>query len=1427
MKSRSIWSCLAAAIAMAVPCLWLGGCGSSNNANTVTVTISSSVGATIIVGQSTTLTATVTGGTTTNTAVNWQPCQFTTTTVSGTTTTTSTAATCPSDGSLGTLSNQETTGTATYTAPGKIPDQTKFPGLTIIITAQSQQDTSKSGNIKLTLDSGIGVTLTPVTATVPTNEQQGFSVVLSNDLQSQGVTWLITQSTATTTIPEPSLATCSPGCGSITASTPTTMTYTAPTAIPTASTPSGASTTPADLTIVATSKADNSRFATGTITIIQGGPITFNGITPTIAPQGAALWDIYLDAPNISSASKITITDQNGGQKVFNSTSGQVKVISPIPTSTVTNPPSSGARLRLQEADLAGATSNSATPLTYTVSVTDPGEPVTPGAGPFTFTLMPVRPTVVASAPNGVVQGAAAAEFPVAIDGGYFGPGGTFASASFQGNQLSQSGSNSRRLIATFQSSAIGPAGLYPLTVSRTTPPLPGINNAAVTTVAVFPDYSAGPPASPAPGSAIAAGINPSAIDIDPTVGVVAIVETGSNAVQFYTVSPGTLSPIGGPIGVGQTPTGISVNRTNHSVAVVNYAGQSVSILPIPNSGSTVVPMNVDLSGALQGQVTPAPLPYAIGVDPDTNLALVAYSSASTSSASNLGFVVNLNEGTGAPFGCMANSGQNPPCILSQVTLNTGQYPQIAMAEHGHMAFVTPGGSGVVEGVDVTAPSTSVALSTLSVTAGVVTVTTANSATLTGMIPGIPVTVLISGVPLLPGNINLNGVFLLPAGPTSSTTFQYSLVNNTTASGTVNGGTAFYGSPNLNFGGVSQTSQGIAINPISRTAAIANANATSQQINILNQLDQNVTSVNFQLNCTHFTAVCNGGTELPPGTVAVAWQPYTNSIVSYNPGQQQISISDPVTQQRYAIVNVNGVSATTVPVPNIPNLTLRLWGGIAVDPVTNQAIVVESGNGTATPGQIELINLGTFKPAEITDLVVPSPNPGPGIIGGIPNAFVPQATLTSASPLSGVRIFGSGFVSGSTQVRLDGVDITTQGGTVNVPASGGGREVDVTIPAFFLSLPHRFALDVVVAGGQPSNATDFIVIKSVDMSKACTTAAATPSSVAIADQLRNGPFSPIAVVTNSGCNNISIIDINPASPTFGTITNPISASLPSTISVGATPQGIAISQHLGFAVVANNAAGTASVVDLVNAKEAVPDVTVGTSPIGVAVNEATGVALVANFGSNTVSQINLGLLLGSSPATSLTANSIGGVQEPIAIAIDPDRGTNNQGLAEVTGLQLQSGGAPLGALFPVDIGLATPTLSTSISIGSVNSTPSGIVFNPAVNTGTANPGLFFVNSSGGNQISSFNPDTGVPSATSVGINPTALAVNPQTGAILTSNFTGNSISIVDTLSNPIRTVQTYGLPGSVQFGVAIDPFTNLAVIVDQAHNRVFLFPLPN
>ena len=1457
----------------------LSGCGSSNGANVVTVAVVPAGSTNVIVGTTLMLNAMVSGATNLN--VTWT-CMFTTTPTTGTNPKPTNPVSCDSaKGAVGNISDQQNT-SVVYTAPTNVPSSTMFPNLQIMIIATSVQDTKRTGSATLTLDSGISVVLSPTTATVPTKEQVQFLVSLQNDTQGKGPTWLVTQTLPTSTSPptaENLLPTCSPDCGMI--DTKTGL-YTAPATVPTST---KNTTTPADVTVVVFSNEDPTRFATGTITIIAGGAITFNGISPTIAPQGALFWDIYLDAPFISSVSTVNLAIPGGKANAVNP--DQIKVLFPIPTTATPNPASAGARLRLLASDLANAGS-------FTVSVMDRAETVTQSpTGVFTFNVLPTRTTSISSVPDDVIQGNLGPTTMVAIDGGYFGPGGARANVLFGGNLITTdvNKSNARQLTAAFPTAGLnsGSPGLYQLSVTSTTSPAPVPNNPSVTNLAVFPDYSVTQPQLAA--STIPAGMHPSAIDIDTDLGVVVVAEAGSNAIQFFRIVPstssatGTLVPIDTsgndcatscPVtGVGSIPmnlpVGVSVNRTNHTVAVVNYgqqttagvvSGQTVMdfSIPVPGSGKPgPAPFAVDISNALQGAVAPAPMAYAIGVDPDTNHALVAYSSLpSSTSFANLGFIVNLNPPQDPSKDCPLAL-PTPPftqgCLFAQVTLNTGLYPQIALAPHGSIAFVTPGGSGSVSGVDVTKGSNHALISSIMLGAGVVTVATT---TAHGLIPGNAGSVLITGASntSCAGNPNFDGVFSVSVD--SSTTFSYALPNST-ASCTVDPRlnnsqipTVFFNSPNLQFG-VSQTTQGIAINPITRTAALADANATGStggpEIDLLNSLDQSVTSVTFFANCTKFTTNCSNAPEFP-GTTNLSWQPYTNSIVSYNPSPiqhlSQVSISDPVTRQRYAIVPtppinpqipqtylgpggfaitvMNGASSTQ-------QSTLTLWGGIAVDPATNLAFVVESGSATNSGG-IQVIDLGppatpiAVKPLEITQVLVPSPTPGVGNIGGIPNTIVPEATLTSASDLGGVQIFGSGFGAPgntTTQVRLDQTPIPQ----VNVQVVND-RMLTAAIPHSFLSAPHHFALDI-VNGGVQSNASDFLVIKSVDLTGVCAGGKPQPSSVAIADQITTGPFSPIAVVTNSGCNNISIIDINPANATFGTIIN--------TAAVGTSPQGVAVSQRFGIALVANNGDGTASVIDLTKNPpvQAVPAVQTGSNaqPTGVAINEATGAALVANFNANTVSEIDLALLKPpvttppTAPPTTLTAIPIGGIQQPIAIAIDPDRGTNNQGLAVVTALQIVNGAVPNGELASVDIGLASPALSTTAVIGSVSATPTGVVFDPTAISGSANGGLFYATSSGGNEISAFNPDTGSSIPVSVGINPTSIAYNPQTGALLTTNLGSKTSSIVDMLSNPFKTRQTLGLPGSLQFGVAIDQFTNLAVIVDQGNGRVLLFPMPN
>lgn len=1404
----------------ALALLVLAGCGGGTKTNVITVTVTPS--ATVIVSQSITLTATVTGATDT-TISNWT-CQYLTTSFDSAGKQTAGTKTNCTDKTGNIPASGNTNTTVVFTAPAKVPDPTDHTILTgsnctassaacdfsILITAIATADPNQKGKLNpatLHLDSGIVVGITPSTATVPTDERQHFTATLTNDNDTtlNGVTWLVTQDTTSTTS-FPAKPTCSPGCGSISSDTAKTATFTAPHTLPTTTT----------LTVVAVSKADATRFATASVSLVTSGPITFNGISPTVVPQGAALYDIYLDAPNATSSTFITLTGATSGTKTINSDSGQLKVLFPIPNSTTTNPTSTGIRLRLTQDDLLTAD-------TFTIAMFDPATSVCPaagcplGSGPFAFEIRPVRPSSVASIPDSVLLKPPASlpnDQSLAIDGGYFGSQGRLVNVvGFSGNSLipGPTTSSSRRLNVALPSSEIGSSlpGLYSISVVSTASPAPSPNNPSVTNMAIFPDYSVNQPTVATAN--LAANANPNAVDVDTKLGILAVAETGANTVEFFNIGNNSLSSLS-----TQTvtkPTGLSINQSNHTVAVVSGQDQLVKVFPLPGQTgdpNVTYPLSISLTGLIPGNVSPAPVPYSIGVDSDTNNAIVAYSSSAAPTTAKVGFLLDLNKNSAQV--CIDGSAGSP-CVHAQVTLNAGSYPQIAMVPHAHTAFVTPGGAGVLSGVDVTKASSSVAISSLSLTSGLVTVLTS---TAHGLTPGNAGTVLIKGVPA--PNDFFNGVFTV-LSVIDSTTFTFALNNSTNTTEPVTCPTdpndptdltknpcqVFFSSPNIAVG-VSQTSQGIAINPITRTAAIADANATgnSPQINLLNSLDQSQSSISFHTGCTTaYITNCNSGPELL-GTSSVAFQPYSNALVSYNPQQNQLSVSSPVSLARFALLEQLDPALNapiTLPTVTVGGSTLTLFGGVAVDPATNQAFVAESAGN-----KIQIVSLGPLKSAQISELQVPTV--AGATIGGIPGALMPQGTLTSSSPLAGVKIFGSGFDAGS-QVRLDE--------TVVSSTRISDREIDFTVPASFLTLPHRFAVDVKTSTGVLSNATDFFVIKAVDMSKtsgkpACKDSGgngldAQPNSVAIADQLPGQPFTPIAVVTNTGCNNVSIIDINPenAGSTFGTVTN--------SIPTGTAPQGIAVSPRFGVAVVANHTDGTASVLDLKTLTQKGAAVTVGTTPTGVAINEGTGAAIVAVTGSHTISEIDL-------TQSTLSSKTLPIDQSPIAVAIDPDRGTNNRGLAVVTALQLIGGSSPIGALDAIDIGGATPVKSTTGSVSNVSATPTGLVFDPST-------ALFYAVSSGGNVVSAFNPDTGGTSSIRVGINPTSLAINPQTGGIMTINAVGQTVSIIDTVSNPFKTRSTFGIGGSSQFGVAIDQFLNLAVIVDQANNRVLIFPMPN
>jgi DNA-binding beta-propeller fold protein YncE len=1365
---------IAGALGFAAVSAWLAGCSNSTQANVVTVAVNPP-SAMLVVNQSIDFLATVNGAT--DTSVVWT-CTFTTSTTAAGATTPTVSAAAPCTAAQGVLSNTQPT-TVTYTAPATVPN----PPPAITITATSNANKKKTGTATIALDSGIRVTVTPATATVATGSSFQFHAILTNDNTPNDVTWLLAQATTTNVI-SPTATSCSPGCGSI----DTTGLYSAPATVPATNT----------VTVIATSKLDTTRFATATVTVVQAGPISFSNVSPSVAPQGGLFQDIFLSASNLTSSGVgVTVSGVTPPIDPFS----QVKVIFAPGSSSS----SIGARVRLNAQQLAVAGS-------FTVSITssNPASPVTtaPG-GNFTVNVVPVTPSVVASNPQSFPQNSqivpgfqdVAGPF-MSIDGGYYGP--PLVSAQLNGTGLpaitdpkDKNVSTPRRLnvkLPNLATLANGP-GLYPVTVTN-----PNASpSTAYTNIAIVPDYAN----SNLPGVptviTLPAGSAPSAIAEDKVLGVAVVAETGTSAIQFVDMRTATATPVllGSPITTGSIPastapgslpTGVAVDETLHIAAVVNYADRSLWIfqIPTPPALPATTPLGkIDLSTLIPvtAPTTPPtapPFPYSVGIDSQTHRGIVAFAST------NVGFIVNLDPAQPASV-CLP--GQPPAstptyCPIASVTLNNGSNPQVALDPRVDLAYVTPGGGGTLAVVDLqnVATQARIGISTATRTSNVVTVTTSTPHNLN---PGNPGTVLISGLPPGKNGTIFDGTFSVTSVIDASTfTYSQTAADDSTVSTTSSPGFVTYGTPFLTFS-LSPTVQGIAINPVNRTAVLADPNADSGQIGFIDSLDQTVSSLTLYLNTT---GVPSTGLAPESGVADVAFQPFTNTAVAFNPQLNEVSMLDPVLLQRDAIVKTGQNGLTTNGLKTISftssgvAISLKLSGALLVDPSTNTALVANSGSDNLSVLQLST----TFKTVNIEQVITPP----------VAGALLPQSTITTSGTtpgaLAGVRILGSGFDAGSI-VRLDGQ---------TVPATFvSAREIDATIPSSFLGAPRRFALDVVNSIGIVSNSTDFSVIEAVPI-PACSGTASAPGSVAI-DEQRN-----IAVVTDSGCSDSSIISLKPDS-TFGTLTH--------RIPTGATPGAVAVIPRYGFAVVTNNTPGTVSILNLDSNTQATTDVTVGSTPNGVAIDQESGIAVVANTGSNTVSIIGLIPLL-SVPAGTVTASTVSVNQSPIAVAIDPDRGTNNRGEAVVTSLLLSANGLPpSGELDVVDLGASPISRNTSVTLPTLQSTPTGIVFDPATT-------LFYASSSQGNTVTAFNPDNGQSQSIPVGINPTALAYNYQSSTILTVNALSNTVSIVD--SQTFKTRATLGISGSSQFAAAIHPLTNLAVIADQANNRVLLLPLP-
>jgi hypothetical protein len=1483
MKWRTMKT--AAMLMFAGAIFWQNGC-SSSSPNTIVVTVSPST-AIVIAGTVQTFSATVTGSTTTTS--QWS-CTYVYTPLPTTALpnpTQTSPANCTSgmtvaalnNGSLGTWTSTPTAASnvLTYTAPGL----SKFPNPIPIITftATADADKKKTGTAVLTMDTGIRVGVTPTTATVPTEvtpaQQVQFTAqFLNTSPANANPQWAVMQPVANNatdfpngTSPDPRGKTCSPTCGTISAQGVFTAPATQPTDTSPDSSGSSAATAAPTVYVVVWSGSDPNHYAVATITLVQAStnPITFTGIHPATVAAGGIVQDIFLDAKNLLNTTTITFTPPGGNQTPQAIPASNVFTI-PITkayctsSTTVTCDASILTRIRLTAQQLA----NAGTAQITVNNIPDANNPGKTTSISYPLNLVYASPALVSAVPDSYPQGN---NTQFSTDGGYYGGGNSpIVNLLFNGNLNIATAFNARQFTGPLEGSQTQSPGLYPVSIVSNAPkngqppfnppPYPNVT----TNVAVQPVFAnlasstTPPPSIPLMGGANA---TPSGIAVNTTKGYAVITEQGANAVEIVNFVPNPALPgrfmpqVTKQVTVGTQPTGIAIDdQIDLSGAgfagqdlgvVVNSADYSLTLLALPSG--TVIGSPVSLAGLVQEPSgTTAPTPFSVGVDPITHYAVVAFSNAF------VGFIVDVNPNpipTGQTGPACFVTTQSLPCAIASVSLNTGATPQVVMQPNAPLAYVTPGGAGVTSVVNLLLTNNSVAIAASPNgavrTNNVVTITTPSP---NGLNPSSPGTVLIAGVT----PADFNGTYNVTS--VSTYTFTYTQAGNNETGG---GGTVTFGNPYYTFSS-SATAVGGAINPVTRTFAFADPNASTAapQIGFIRTLDQSVSSLFLTRGS------CNGCTPSPSGAPetglrSVAWDPFTNVLVAYNPQDNfdEISLINPGgptsigTTSPYRIIAAipTGQLGTGTFTPS-GGTSVTVFGPMGYDPKTNLVLVANAGSNTLT--YLDLDPQSTFKKVNIRDIQVTTGGVASGQppLKSAPNAPnpLPKAVCDPTNPTNiyascfphGVtvgqgatlRVLGQGFLSGGTPVvRLDG-DAT--GVTIT---NSSDSELDVTIDKSRLTKAHDFALDV-VAGSTNSNTNDLFAVGILPLSSLCSSAIM-PEAVAIDD------IANVAVVTNYGCNNISFINIDSANAhnygvPYGTLL--------ATVTVGANPIGVAVIPRLGYAVVANNGESSASIVQYggtpfaakqlaftsstcttSSGTNSATNVCTGVAPTGVTIDQDRALALVANTGGNSLSAIDLTALLATTCANTSSTTCTPTPQlvpvsgPPTAIAVDP-----NRAIAVVTNIQNSGTTSVMGGLDVINLAPSPPTKTTTTSINSLTANPTGIVYDPAVS-----PALFYAASTQQNAIYSFDPDSTQTSLIRVGVNPYSVAYNFQTGTMVSVNSTSNTMSVIDAVNAPVfSTRETLGISSQSQFAIAIDPLTNTAVMADQNNDRVLIVPMP-
>jgi DNA-binding beta-propeller fold protein YncE len=792
-------------------------------------------------------------------------------------------------------------------------------------------------------------------------------------------------------------------------------------------------------------------------------------------------------------------------------------------------------------------------------------------------------------------------------------------------------------------------------------------------------------------------------------------------------VTPDPASISGSPtptISVGSGPSAVAIDQADGIAVVANKSSNSVSLVSLVGLSKNTV----------IGTITVGTAPTGVAVDD----LLPQHFAYVVNSGSNSISVIDLSLATPAVTQTLSLGSYAPGIIpVGTVPFSIGANPLT------HRAFVANQSTNVGTILDLANANTKLTPPCAAPPCPVTTITSGVTPFGTGAGPNVSIDQRLNWAMVTPGGAGTIALVDLGRAPSA---------------GDVGRMPELIGSLSI-----SSTVQGVGINTETHQALLTDPSAST--LTTFSLLNDSVTPVSFTV----------AGVPLnTPNFAASAVNPLENVGVAIQG-------------------SVTGATAVVADLEN--GIVLKEVSGlggrpdaVAVDPVSNEAVIVNGGDGT-----VSILSLG---PSLTSPQILEAS---------------PATTLTSAVPLQ-LIVTGGNFTPGSV-VRLDQAPVATVASSCLVTC----RQLTATIPASMLGGARRYLVDVLNTDGSVSNVTDLAVIQAVGVGSS-------PVAVAV-DTDRD-----MAVVTNSVDDTASLVSLTPVSPTFSPESLGPIGVIGMPISVGSTPEGVAVIPRLGIAVVANDGSNNATAIDVTTSLPT-PVPLCGSNclnPTGVAFNQDTATAVVTSTNSGNLFSTGSVSFVGVSRTTTATSTTIAATlggslsvdQDPVAVAVDP-----TLDFAAV---------ATASSTSAVDIiDMTSESIVGRIS-GLAN--PSGVVFDP-VNQ------VFLTVNSLLNNIDITNPATLTTTTVSVGIAPTSVDYNFQTSSLVTLNAGSHTMSVLDyscppsialpTCTNPqVRAVMGLGGAQTSSFvlgpnAVAIDPKLNLAVLVDPDNNRVLLVPLPH